>query len=670
MATLRRMRRVRPFHVGVALLVLGLFLGILDALEWPRPPPHEPSLLSLARLLLGMPFVLFAPAFFLVPRVFRRDANGPGGEEGLDPGWTLLAAAGLGVLVNAVHFNLLRLAGIPIRWPALLALCWAESAAGLVWWHRRHADLRFRPWEPGLARGLAAAAVLVALFGALFAPHFLRDGSWYFYHPAIGTGWGATADPDSVTVSLDGAPLRDGEVLLTGRTSLPVELGSRSVSWQSVPVVLLVHADTGTVVRLVAGDEVLGEEVIAAVAPLTEEGKGVERYWRWGTAATVAVLDLPPQGQIRLDLQVRRPATVEQDPAAEVAVAGWSRLSSAELVAALGKGGFHHMHPFQLLNVTENIRWASEVAGDHVLPGRSPDGVSTLHQPPAWTYLYAPARELLCDQTVTAGLLLLLILLGLATVGLLGVRDEGTVPAPALGVALGVAALQHGRLMVMDGSLNFPDSLFALAVVVSVVALCSGRVRVFVMWALLASLLRYPGGVVVAMAGICLLAVDAPMRRRGAHALARFALGLAAFCFAMLLVGVASGRLDTWLFALYFETIPEHFHNNPGALPWTSRPLAFALLWAAFGGGVAVLGFPWRGRLSKVALGTALLYAPFLAFVDHFSHHYFLPLVGLAALSAAASIARMGADGRRRLAGWVLVAASAGLLAWAWLGRM
>ena len=656
------MQRIRPFHVGAALLVATLILLVLNAMEWPRPAPDVPSTLSLLRLVIGLPVVLFAPAFFVVPRLFRKDVGRSGASGELDPGWTLLAAVGLNIGFHALHFNVLRVIGLPIRWPTLLAITAVECAIGLSLLRRWHPDLRFGAWEKGLVRAFLAVCVLLLGFAVWTAPHLQRDGSWYFFHPSVLTGWSATSDPDSVRVAWDDGPLEDGAVLHTDERVLPLRVINSSVAHQSVPIVLAVHAPVGSTVSLLMGEEVLGREVIANMAPVGLGGPLVERYWEWGTAAMVARLQAPPHGQAVLSLVVDRPLS-DQEPV-EIGVVGWSRLSSTRLLDVLGRTGHHHMHPFQLLNVTENVRWAAEVAGDYVLAGRAPDGSSTLHQPPAWTYLYAPAREMLCDQTVSAGLLLLLILLGIGTVGLLGIRDEGATPPVELGLVLGLAVLQHGRLMVSDGSLNFPDSLYAMALVVSVVALCSGRVRVFILWALLASVLRYPGVVVVAMAGFCLLALDRERRKRIIDALIRVGFGVALFCGLMLLAGLATGKIDTWLFALYFETIPEHFNNNPDALPMLRRPVEFLRLWALFGGGVVLLAIPWRGRLSKVALGTALLYAPFLAFIDHFSHHYFLPLVGLAGVSATASLARVDSEGLRRGLSIAMVILAAGLFAW------
>ena len=656
------MRQVRPFHVGAALLVATLLLIVLNAMEWPRPAPDVPSSLSLLRLVIGLPVVLFAPAFLFVPKLFRKDVGRPGASVELDPGWTLLAALGLNVAIHALNFNLLRILLLPIRWPALLVTTAVECAVGLWLLRRWYPELRFGAWETGLKRAMLALCALLLGFAVWVVPHLARDGSWYFFHPSVQTGWEATVDRDSVSVAWDDGPLKDGVTLYSVERVLPLWVVNSSVAHRSVPIVLAVHAPVGSTVSLLLGEEILGREVIANMAPVDEDGLLVERYWEWGTAAMVARLQAPPKGQAVLNLVVDRPVA-EGEPV-EVGVVGWSKLSTGELLDALGPTGHHFMHPFQLLNVTENVRWAAEVAGDYALAGRSADGSSTLHQPPGWTYLYAPAREMLCDQTVSAGLLLLVILLGIGTVGLLGIRDEGTMPTVGLGLVLGLAILQHGRLMVADGSLNFPDNLYALALVVSVVALCTGRVRVFIMWALLAAVLRYPGAVVVAMSGLCLLALDPKRREKIIDALVRFGFGVALFCGLMLLVGLATRKIDTWLFALYFETIPEHFNNNAAALPFLERPIEFLRLWAVFGGGVILLAIPFRGRLSKVALGTALLYAPFLAFIDHFSHHYFLPLIGLAGISATASVAKVESEGMKRGLSIALVVLAVGLFAW------
>jgi len=648
--------RVRPQHVGALLVGAAALLVVLNLLEPVRGPSHSVGALELLRVLVGLPVVLFAPAFCFVPALFRKDVD----HEGkLDLGWALIAAAGLNLGLHVVHFNVLRVGGVPIEWAALGGIAVVESAVG--WWYlrTRHADLEFAPASPGLTRGLLAVALMIAGFALWTSPHLLRDGSWYFFNTQLDADWAETRDRAAVVVAWDdGTALRDGEGVegVAARRGLTIE--NRSAVAEFVPVLIAVHTRVGSTVRLAAGGHVLQVEQIANLAPLGADGPLVERYWEWGTAAVAAILEAPPGARLELQLTVDPPVHFPSMPDGDVALVAWSKMSRREMTDDMSRRGHHHMHPFQLLNVTENIRWAHEVAGDFVLAGRSPDGTSTLHQPPAWTYAYAPLRELASDQTVSAAALFLAILFALPLVGLLGIRDEvAHGPSALLGLALGLGALQHGRLMAADGSLNFPDSLYALALVVAVVTLVVGRTRVFVLWAVLAALLRYPGAVVVALAGFTYLALDVERRRRAAHALIRFGFALAIFCGVMLMVGILTRSLDTWFFALYFETIPEHFNNNPDALPLLQRPLLFAKLWICFGAAILVAGVPFRGKLSKVALGTALLYAPFLAFIDHFSHHYFLPLIGLAGVSACASIAH---GGERPKAAWVGVALALG----------
>jgi hypothetical protein len=652
--------RLRPQHVGALLVGAALLLVVLNLLEPVRAAPHSVSAFAFARVLIGLPVVLLVPAFFFVPALFRKDVTFDGK---LDLGWALLAAAGANLLVHVVHFNVLRLVGVPIEWPALMALAVVEAIAGLLFLRTRHPDLEFAPAGTGLKRGLLAAGVMILGFAVWNAPSLMRDGSWYFYSPDLQTDWAASGDRDVVVITWeDGSGLRDGEQIdgIARRRSLTVENQSSAVVF--VPLLIVVHTRVGTTIRLMADGRSLRSDQIANLAPMEADGPLVERYWEWGAASVAAVLEAPPGQRLTLQLTIEPPANLPDMPDSDVALVAWSMMGAQDIIHGMRREGHHHMHPYQLLNVTENIRWAHEVAGDYVLAGRSPDGSSTLHQPPAWTYIYAPARELMSDQTVSAAALYLAILFGFPLVGLLGIRDEsGEVPSALLGIALGLGALQHGRLMVADGSINFPDSLYALALVVAVVTLVSGRTRLFVLWAVLCSVLRYPGAVVIVLAGGTYLALDPARRRKAAHALIRFGLALAVFCGVMLMVGTLTGRIDVWFFALYFETIPEHFNNNSDALPLLERPLVFMQLWFVFGGAILLAAAPLRGKLSKVALGTAVLYAPFLMFIDHFSHHYFLPLIGLAGVSACASLAH-GAQPRPKSTGAAVVLALAAAL--------
>ncbi len=659
------MRALRPIHVALFLLVAALGVLPLNTLEFPQPAPHALSAVSALRILLGLPVLLLVPGAFIALGLLRRDLlpRGSSDEYTVDAIWLGIAAVGLSLLSHVVDVNVLRLLGVPINWTSLGPILAVEAALGLWLLRGRWAGLRFAPTSPGMRRGLLVTLLLLGLFAGWQRQHLVRDGSWYFYSDAITQGWDATDDRGAITLEWgDGSEFEQGGTFERRGRLMTLQISNAASSPQRVPLFVALHGRIGYALELSQGEQALGRETIAAGVVGEWSTAPVERYWQWGTATVLGTAVVPAGGQATVELRVLPPASETQPDPEDTRVAAWARISSGELIDHLARRGHHHMHPFQLLNVTENVRWSDEVVGAFVLPGRSPDGSSTLHQPPAWTYLLAPAREVMAQHNATASALLLSIVFFTSLVGLRAAEDEGARLGIGLGVVAAMGAVQHARLMVSDGSMNFPDNLYALALLTAVVALVGGRTRLFVLWALLAATLRYPGAVVVALAGASLVAVDPAKRRRVVEMLVRFGLGIAVFCGLMLVAGIASGRLETWLFALYFETIPEHF-GHAGALPVLRRPLEFSRIWLLVGGGVALLGLPWRARLSKVALMTALLYAPFLAFIDHFSHHYFLPLIALVSTSTVASIGAVEDAGRRRILGGVAAAVAMALFA-------
>ena len=167
------MRRLTPFALGLYLTGATVVVVLLQLIGGSPPPPHSPSSIGLLRLVIGLPVVLFAPALFVVPQVFRRDAmsiEGGRRTETLDLGWTLLAAMGLNIGFHVVHFNVLRVLGLPITWPALLAITAVECVAGLWWMRRSWGALRFAGPDRSTVR---AFAVLIAV-GVVFARHQYR----------------------------------------------------------------------------------------------------------------------------------------------------------------------------------------------------------------------------------------------------------------------------------------------------------------------------------------------------------------------------------------------------------------------------------------------------------------------------------------------------------------
>jgi len=627
----------KPQHVALGLLGALLLIIPLHLM----PGAGSPAFVGGAewlRLLLGLPGVVFLPGIALAPLLLRRDlARG----DGLSLPWTLLAGAGLNIFIYVVHFNALRVLGAPIGWPALLALTTLETLGLSLWLHRREPDLRFAASSSGLRIAVVVVAAGLLLAGGLWRSELTIDSSWNYYTEALNEPVEQPVDPGALRFdrSNGGTPWASGEAFVPGE---PVSLTiyNPSDSPQIVPVLFLVHGPLGTSAAVRGGGQELASDTVRQMVELQGMNALVERYWEWGTVALLARVDVDSSSERTVTLDLSPP---QGGSLSDLAVAEWSGLSSDELLEFTRTDGFRFMHPFQLLNVTENVRWAHEVAHDFVLSGRAPDGSSTLHQPPGWTYQYAPARQMLTPHLVSASGLFFVILALIALTALVGAEEAGAGLSPSVGVLLGVgvtaSVLQHGRMMVSDGSMNFPDSLYALALVLCVALLVTGRTRTFVVWAFLATILRYPGAVVVALAAMSLAFLRADLRQRVVDAAMRFGLAVAAFCGVMLMVAVATGALDQWLFALWFETIPEHFNNNPEADPLWRRPLVFLKIWMLVGGGAVFASLPFRGTLSRVALATALLYAPFLAFIDHFSHHYFLPLIGLVAVAAASNAA-------------------------------
>ncbi len=685
------MRPNRPLQVGLLLALATLLLVPLNIWGTPRPAPHSVSFLAWLRLIVGLPVVLLVPAYFLVPFLAGTDlrARQTANSDALSRTWVLLTAVGLNIVIHFVHFNAFRFLDIPIRWGPLLAIAIVEIAICLTLWGRRLAALEFATPPRSSQAAVAVGVVVVLLFGAWKSAHLTRDSSWYFDNDILNQGWEASEEVGFIALEwADGRPFVQGSSFQPQDLSETLRILNESDRPQQVPVYFLVHGKVGCAAVIAQHDLTdmtsgmspssrLGTPVVIEQAPDLPYHGQVERYWEWGAALVADVVQVPPKGRAEVDIRVLPdPSSPEPPRLEDFEILGLANLAGGEVRGELEVLGIHSMHPFQMLNVTENVRWAAEVASTHVLPGHSPpwaDPPSTLHQPPVWTYLYAPARELLSPQLVSASMLLMLILFGIVLVGIQAMESQNRALPVSVGASLALAlalnAAQHGRLMVSDGSMNFPDNLFALGIFISVVALCTNRQRIFVLWAVLTALLRYPGVAVIGFAGASLMLLDAKRRIQTTEAMVKLGLAIGLFCGVMLGVGGLLGLLPTWLYALYFETIPEHFHNpGEGADPLFKRPVVFFRMWMICGGGALLFAWPFRNQMSRVMSITALLYFPCLAFIHHYSHHYFLPLIGLAVLAPVASIAsREPGATQRRMA--VALACVCGALFW-WANRL
>jgi len=679
------MRPTKAIHSGLMLLGSAILLVGLNLLDSPRPPPHSASFLAGLRLLIGMPVLLFVPSFFVVPYLFRRDISTSSDSNAVDPIWFLLSAGGLNLLFHFLNFNALRLAGLSIDWRSLSLVMIVEAIIGLAVLKKSFPELSFTVPSLGEQAAVATATLAMVAFAFWQAPHLLTDSSWYFDNDTLNQELEPSHHPGAIEIQL--RPDREFPQGRAFQPSSPVEtliINNQAELAQDVPLYFLVHSRIGAGAQLIVHSN---SGKTPGISPPSKTGKKhrikqsapvhgdiVERYWEWGTVLMTMIVRVPADGSTAVDLKFLPAREGDAGPdLEEFQVIAMANLTGAEVRGEFQELGIHSLHPYQMLNVTENVRWAAEVASTHVLPGHSPPWISppsTLHQPPAWTYLYAPARELLTPQLISASVLLVLTLFALLLGAIKGLEGSPGMTdyrvAVLLAAALSFNAAQHGRLMVSDGSMNFPDNLFACALVLAVVSLCRGKSHIFVLWAMLAAVLRYPGAVVVLLSGLALVAVDRQRRVQVIEGLMKFGLVIALFCAAMLAAGIATGVLPSWLYSLYFETIPEHFRNSGGdALPMLLRPVHFLRIWLLVGGGLLLLAAPFRGKLSRVAAITALLYFPFLGFIDHHSHHYFLPLIGLAGISACASIAQDPRTGRRLLLSGLLAALAAGLFLYA-----
>lgn len=103
----------KPLHVALALLGALLVVIPLHLTGEPGSPAFLDRTEWLA-LLVGLPGAVLLPGFALAPLLLRDDLDR---GQGLSLPWTVLAAAGLNILVYVLHFNVLRALGLPIGWP-------------------------------------------------------------------------------------------------------------------------------------------------------------------------------------------------------------------------------------------------------------------------------------------------------------------------------------------------------------------------------------------------------------------------------------------------------------------------------------------------------------------------------------------------------------------------
>lgn len=553
--------------------------------------------------------VWLIPVVIVMPGLgFARALNTDGQTSRLR--W-LLDAFWIGAAITWLDVAIVRESGIPedAHASALLLLAGAWTAAG--WLLRRDRAIPQGSLNIERVGGIAvmAAVAWVAIWraGDIARP---LDSYWYLDGA---DKWRHEALPIQVVDPL--------ELELHGHE----DSGALSVTPRDGTVTLRAEAATeGHLVLAVQGD--LGAEVRAAGAQGRVEasmpgfpGEGlIRRYLERGVAA------------------IEVPVQLEEGETLEVAATG-DRLyimTTADAIWMLhAEGTLRFVHHYQILNQVENQVWAQEMLRDRW---------ATLNQPPGWSPLLSAATVVTQAELPAAGALFLLVLVvvGLSAVRLCAVL----VPrAPTLAVmvpAMMVAA--HGLLMLEPGSQNFPDSLYAAAIIAVASAIAEGRLGWIAAMGIAAGLLRWPG---VVVSSIFLMTWWQASGKAPWTAL-RHLWSWVVVGSVLAAIGVFTGVLEDLLFILYFETFPEHWHGEYSVTKLLPRVPGFYALWGAYtGGGLiwAIVGCasprPSPARTAtRWLLGAIGIYSLMLATIDHHPTHYFLPLIavtGVAVVSAA-----------------------------------
>ena len=366
----------------------------------------------------------------------------------------------------------------------------------------------------------------------------------------------------------------------------------------------------------------IGEQVAVVQASMEEkEEEGpVRRYLTKGVAGLLVPVSLSTGESIEVHARGDRLFVM---PGAD---ALWSLHA---------EGTLRYTHYYQILNQVENQVWAQEMLSNRRF---------TLHQPPGWSPLLTTATVLLVDDMQAGSILFLwvLVMVGLSAVRLCRLLAP-TAPTVAYAVP-GAMVVSHGLLMLEPGSQNFPDSLYAASILAVAGAIASGRLGWTAVLGSAAGLLRWPG---VIVASIFILAW---WRTQGTlHVVALKRLwGLVCVGAILAAIGVYVGEFVDLLFILYFETFPEHWHDNYSATSLIPRIPGFYALWTAYTGGGLILALlawwtpPSDARTGlRWLLGSIGTYSLLLCTIDHHPTHYFLPLVaitGVAVVCASASI--------------------------------
>ena len=544
--------------------------------------------------LVVLPAVLWAPGWGWARWLHaRRDGDASPLQVAIDATWI-----GIGLVV--ISGSVVRELSLDPPWLLALSVLWGAPGLVLAWRRRGSAPLEL-PSRRSIA-ALAAVALAVLLVAWNHAPGLVRPMDAYWWHAA----------PDQETwqrTRIEAPSFTELGWPEAGAMKAQLDAGEHKLlAISRGPLLVAVRGPVGAGISIVQGTE-LDRAVIESDPMEVEEEGPVPRYLERGVTAVFA--ELSP-GSVTLELSTA--ATV-------------FLLPSQDAVWALDElGELRFVHYYQCLNIVENLRWARSTLVDLR---------ATVNQPPLWAYVLAVPTALIDHDQKGAGLLFLWVLMLTGASGVRLLQLAGPDAAWPAWVLPALATAVHGRLMVEPGSFDFPDSLYTAAVVGGMAALLArGPVRLGLL-AVAASLLRYPGAVLIAGAALLWSLMNGRLRGLVRPALITAGAG-AGLVAVVALAGLLSGNLGEWTEILWFETFQEHWHGetSPGVL--LSRAPWFYWTWVAYAGGAPLLALVGARGRSMLILATAGCYSLLLCTIDHSPSHYFLPLIHLSAVALAA----------------------------------
>jgi hypothetical protein len=612
-------------------LALQMAVSLLTGFVWWLSGP------SPAALVLGI------LAIFVLPGQTWRASAGNSSALGaaIDGIWISLVSAWLGLAVARELRNLGLFAN---DGPFLVVLLGMASGCALV-------GTLLAPKEvpsPSLARSerLGLGLLVLALVGLSVwrKADLERPLSNYWWHgladragvhggelpPLQGVDWGEEVQAKGVLDLLPGAGWSHIRGLGWAEAgawelSAPSDARLESLSGTQGLAIVLMSGPVGSTVR-VSDDQGGTWQATVERAPTERAEEGpVVRYRNWGMASLALPVDLAAGEGLVVSAEGR---TVYL-------------LSGPEAVwSAHAEGTIRFTHYYQILNQVENLDWAAELRDRRRF---------TWNQPPGWSPLLAIAGLLWTDDLPANGLVFLgvLGLVGASALRLLLVLAPETT-GPALALPAGLMAA-HGLLMLEPGSQNFPDSLYAAAMVNVALTFSEPRRRASGLFVVLAQALRWPGTVFsLLLAGGLAIREERSWNQAVKRIIPALpwmggGLGLGLLVSAL---AVWSGDAEDLLFILYFETFPEHWHDNYALMDLLPRAPDFYRNWLYYTGGGLLLcvwgliGAPNPARRKAQGLFIGMLgYSFILATIDHHPTHYFLPLVALTGPVLGASVA-------------------------------